>query len=361
MKKIRIFFGIPIVACALMMTSCGSAGDATVDAKKEVISEGVDTKIEITGYSEYDGPHKDLFLKEGDRIAVISPSALPSREQADAVIAGLKEWGYEPVEGKYVCTNPRTLQNCKEDLEWALNDPTIKGIFCVRGGYAASDVMDIMPEGAIAKAGKIIIGYSDISVYHSAWTVEGLSSIHSSMSATFMDLPEECVEPTKNMLKGNIPSYKCEASGFDKQGTAEGILIGGNLSTLMTSVNTWYDSTNTDKPYILFLEEVDADMMFIHRCLATLKHKGVLDNAKGIIFGEWVDFRTYCEVFDGSSRGGVFTSVADMITREFVNDLDVPVAFGFPAGHGERNFPLLMGEQVKLDVGEDGYTLEWGD
>ena len=363
MKKERLFFTIPVIACALLLAACGSGGsnDAVVEetAQGEIIDEGVDTEIEITEYSMYNGPHKERFLKKGDRIAVISPSALPSREQADAVINGLKEWGYEPVEGKYVCTDPRTLENCKEDLEWALTDPTIKAIFCVRGGYAASDVMDIMPQGLISGSGKIIIGYSDISVYHSAWTAEGLPSVHSSMSSTFMDLPEECKEPTERMLKGELPVYKCAASGFDKQGSAEGILIGGNLSTIMTSINTWYDSTNTDKPYILFLEEVDMENMFVHRCLTVLKHKGVLDNAAGIVFGEWVDYNTYCEEFSGSSRGGVFSSVMDMISKGFTDELDIPVAFGFPAGHGEKNYPLLMGEQVKLDVGQDGYTLEW--
>ncbi|MBR5091724.1 MAG: hypothetical protein IK093_20060 [Ruminiclostridium sp.] len=38
------------------------------------------------------------------------------QEQADTVIKGLKEWGYEPVEGKNVCAETRTLDDIMEDL-----------------------------------------------------------------------------------------------------------------------------------------------------------------------------------------------------------------------------------------------------
>ena len=97
----------------------------------------------------------------------------------------------------------------------------------------------------------------------------------------------------------------------------------------------------------------------MHRYLTWLKHAGVLDKAAGIVFGEWAYMKEYCETYTGNSRGGEFKSFADMISREFTKNLDIPVAFGFPAGHGERNYPLLMGERVKLDVTEDSFTLQW--
>ena len=40
-------------------------------------------------------------------------------------------------------------------------------------------------------------------------------------------------------------------------------------------------------------------------------------------------------------------------------DRDIPVAFGFPAGHGDANYPLLMGTKVKLAISEKSYSLEW--
>ena len=86
---------------------------------------------------------------------------------------------------------------------------------------------------------------------------------------------------------------------------------------------------------------------------------GVLDGAAGIVFGEFTMLPADDEANFGYIRGGAFTSVADMIHRAFLADLDVPVAFGFPAGHGAVNYPLLMGERVRLSVTGGSYTLAW--
>ena len=340
-----------------MLISCASQGNA--QQEDQPVSEGEDTKCEVT-YRPYSGNHEEVFLKAGDKIAVISPSALPSREQADAVINGLKEWGYEPVEGKHVCAETRTLDEILEDLEWALEDPEIKAIFCVRGGYGASEVADRMSLELIKNANKLIIGYSDITVYHSAWTTCGIPSIHACMSGTFEDFPESCFEAEEKILKGEIPSYVCESSSYCKQREAEGILIGGNLSTFLAVIDTAYDCTKTGRPYILFLEDVGEDVQHLHRYITILKHTGVLDNAAGIIFGEWTELPSDLSENVGKNRGGKYQSVADMITRQLMDDIDVPVAFGFPAGHGDVNYPLLMGEKAQLKVETETFTLIQG-
>ena len=357
MKKNVIILAVAAIMGCVIFAGC--AGSATVTNVNVTVDEGVDTKTEVTGYTDMTGKHTSYFPKEGDKVAVISPSALPTREQTDAVVKGLKDWGYVPVEGKYVCVEERTLDDCVEDLKWALTDPAIKAIYCVRGGHASSEVMDVIPKDLITTAKKPIIGYSDISVYHAAWTVAGLPSVHSSMSATFMDLPKECADVQQHMVKGEIPGYRCEGSPYDRQGIAEGMLIGGNISSFLTVLDTDYNPVNTGKPYILFLEDVNVDMEYVNRCMTILKHKGVLDNAAGLIFGEWIDVATECDTYSGNSRGGRFKSVADMVSRQFTNDLDIPVAFGFPAGHGTNNYPLLMGSEARLDVQDGSYTLDW--
>lgn len=329
------------------------------DGEDAYIDEGADTGIEISAYAEYSGSPAFCFLSAGDKIAVISPSALPSREQTEATVEGLRSWGYEPVEGKHVCPELRTLEECIEDMKWALESPEIKAIFCVRGGYGATEVMDALPEDLIAAAGKPIIGYSDVTAFHAAWTCAGLPSIYACMSAVFGDYPEECAAAEQRMMRGELPTYRCEANALCREGTAEGILIGGNLSTFVASLDTAYDSTKLDQPYLLFFEEVGENMQHIHRYLTVLKHRGVLDKAAGIIFGEWAELPADGKGNYGETRGGLFDSVADMISRQFLDDLDVPVAFGFPTGHGEFNYPLLFGAAARLEVNADSYTLSW--
>ncbi len=327
--------------------------------QKKLLTEGEDTRCEVV-YKPYIGKNKDMFLNEGDKIAVISPSSLPGREQTEAVMNGLKDWGYEPVEGKHVCVESCSLEDVLEDLEWALEDPEIKAIFCVRGGYGASEIADVLPLEMIRNTRKLIIGYSDITVYHSAWITNGVPSIHSCMSATFSDFPESCFEAEEKILKGEIPDYTCESNSYCQQGEATGTLIGGNLSTFTAVIGSAYDCTKTEEPYILFLEDVGEDIQHIHRYLTILKHAGVLDKASGIVFGEWTELPSDMADYSGSSRGGSYKSVADMIARQFINDIDIPVAFGFPAGHGDINYPLLMGETARIRVDHDHFTFALG-
>ena len=100
-------------------------------------------------------------------------------------------------------------------------------------------------------------------------------------------------------------------------------------------------------------------MQHIHRYLTILKHRDILDNAAGIVFGQWTELPADGQGNYGEARGGLFQSVAEMITRQLLKNFKVPVAFGFPAGHGDVNYPLLMGAEVKLDVNADSYTLSW--
>ena len=332
---------------------------APVYDSEEYIDEGADTGIRITGYTKYSGGPVEYFLSAGDRIAVITPSALAGEAQTESVMEGLRSWGFEPVMGRHVFPEQRTLEECMEDLRWALEDPDIKAIFCVRGGYGATEVLDVLEDDLIASACKPIIGYSDITAYHGAWTRAGLPSIHACMSAAFGEFPAACAEAEQRIMTGEIPSYECEADPCCRAGTAEGTLIGGNLATFTASVDTAYDSTKLTQPYILFLEEVGENMQHIHRYLTILKHKGILDRAAGIIFGEWTELPANGLGNYGEARGGLFRSVADMISRQFLNGVDVPVAFGFPAGHGDTNYPLLMGATAKLTVGGESYTLSW--
>lgn len=325
--------------------------------------EGIDVNIEITGYSTYQGEYPGLFLSPGDKVAVLSPSSLPSEEQLNKTIEGLSEWGFVPVAGQHVFEIGRTVEDCREDLITALNDPEIKAIFCVRGGYGSSEVMDIMTDdmiNLIRNSHKLIIGFSDITVYHSAWSVAGIPSVHATMSGAFTELSDTCIEAERNLIMGQVPSYRCDTDEYCIKGSAEGVLIGGNLSTMTAVINTAYDCTKAGKPYILFVEEVGEDIQHIHRFLEVLKHAGVLERASGIVFGEWTEIPSDFGGYGGDSRGGEFRSVEDMIAREFLKEYNKPVAFGFPAGHSDKvNYPLLMGQTARLSVTDSNYTLEW--
>ena len=129
--KFRRMLTITVSAMLIcsMLSGCVKKEDATTkpadtQAAEEdhLFSEGVDTPIEVTGYNQFTGADASCFLKAGDKVAVISPSSLPTRAQADATIDGLKKWGYVPVEGKYVCTADRTFGSLSQKRKNRLSD-----------------------------------------------------------------------------------------------------------------------------------------------------------------------------------------------------------------------------------------------
>lgn len=102
-----------------------------------------------------------------------------------------------------------------------------------------------------------------------------------------MDLPEDNADVEKRIPEGDIPACVCIKGSRYKAGGAEGILTGGTLLTFTSVLNTAYDATARQIPYVIFLEEAGEDLRHIHRYLTILKHFGLLERASGIIFGEW--------------------------------------------------------------------------
>ena len=119
-------------------------------------------------------------------------------------------------------------------------------------------------------------------------------------------------------------------------------LVGGNMSLVMSSIGTPYEIDIVNK--ILFLEDIGEDLECIDNFLMHLKLTGKLGKIRGLIFGRMVD----C-----IDRSGTRYSVKDIL-HDILNDIDVPMVWGFPSGHAERgdvNITLPIGVSVTLDAG----------
>lgn len=306
------------------------------------------------------------YLQAGDTVVVFSPSALPSQQQVDATVAGLREWGYIPVCSHHVCDSVRTLDDCYDDVMWALRHPAAKALFCVRGGFGSSEVMERIPLDTLRRYPKLLIGYSDITAMHLAWNKAGLPTLHASMSAAFTSLPDTCLRYEQAMLRGEMPSYTflpdttngSSPFGYNQEGEAEGILIGGNLSILKMSLCTDFCFLPSSEPYILLLEDVGGTWQNAFNDLSLLRHMGILSHAQAILYGDWVDMYSSLDDYSGTSRGGMFTSMEDLIHRQITtidNGHDapltnVPTAYGLPFGHGHFNYPLRLGQKVHVSI-----------
>jgi muramoyltetrapeptide carboxypeptidase len=154
----------------------------------------------------------------------------------------------------------------------------------------------------------------------------------------------------RSLLSGNSCNYEIPEHELNRSGKSTGMLAGGNLSVLFSLRGTLCD-LNTDNK-ILFIEDLDEYLYHIDRMMMNLKISGRLKNLKGLIVGEMTGIK---------DNNIPFGKNAYEIIKDAVNDYSYPVAFNFPAGHGDPNFPLILGRNITLDVKENISKIEFFD
>ena len=294
---------------------------------------------------------KPAYLNAGDKVALISPAYFTPMENVEKTVDVLRGWGLEPVvgpnvgkllHGKYAGTVEERLS----DIRWALQDPSIKAIICNRGGYGTIHLINLLSLDELKAANKWIVGFSDISTLHGLMNRSGVMSIHGTMSSFLANGgTDETSTLMRDLLMGRVPRYELPAHPQNIEGSASGILVGGNLCTIAPNVGSQADAT-MGRDIILFVEEVEEPMRNIDRQMRVLQMNGVFDRCKGIILGEFTNCDTDID----------YDSVEAML-HEMLEKYHIPVLCGFPAGHEDVNLPLVMGAPVTIDVRSDGATL----
>ena len=91
---------------------------------------------------------KPDYLKKGDRVAIVAPAGtLQGRHKAiEKAESLLKEWGLVPILGQhlFVQNNHFAGKDSERlsDFQWALDSAEIKAIWCARGGYGTTRIID---------------------------------------------------------------------------------------------------------------------------------------------------------------------------------------------------------------------------
>lgn len=294
------------------------------------------------------------FLKKGDKVALVSPAYNTPDSNTYNTAKVLKEWGFVPVIGDnvsklYMGKYSGTPEERANDFINAIRDTSIKAIICNRGGFGAMHLIDLINFDDIAKNPKWLVGFSEISTLHALEAKMGNMSIHGTMSAFIgksagRDAGSLLV---KDILLGNIPTYKIPANILNQKGHAKGILVGGNMASFVPLIGTPIDVYSRDS-IILFVEELEETMRNVDRMFSSLELRGIMGNVKGVIMGDFTDCDTDLDV-----------DSAQAMLAERLKKYNIPVISGFPAGHGNENLPLIMGAEVEMDVSDFGATLSF--
>ena len=285
------------------------------------------------------------YLKAGDKVALVSPAYWVPQDALKLAAETIRSWGLQPVIGPNtnnlnVNAYAGTADERAADLLWALEDDSIKAILCSRGGYGSIHLLNRIPLECYQQHPKWLIGHGDITILLYAVAGAGVMSIHGPMAFQIASSQEPATSLARNILFGTQPQYRIPGHAYNRIGRAEGILIGGNLTSYSAVVGTRYHLP-PKQDIILFIEEVEESLHSIDRLFYKLTLQPEFERVKGIIFGTFSSIRYDLQ----------YGSVEQMLIAH-LHEYDIPICCGFPVGSNSC-IPLIEGARCSLEVMTD--------
>jgi len=292
-------------------------------------------------------------LQPGDKVAIVALARKVDFTDLEPAIQILESWGLEVVLGKSVYESYHQFAGPDavrlNDFQVMLNNPAIKAIFSARGGYGTTRLLDQVDFTFFRQQPKWLIGFSDITALHCHVHNFALESIHGTMPVLFgKSGAENAIASLRTILFGDNINYTSPAHALNNNGTAQGVLIGGNLSLLASCIGTASDIDTTGK--ILFLEEIDEYLYNVDRMMVQLDRAGKLKNLAGLLIGFMTDMKDNAVPFGKN---------AYEIIAEHATPYDYPIGFNFPTGHEAENLALVCGRNAQLTVDSAGTILSY--
>lgn len=312
-----------------------------------------------------DGGHgkkriKPAALKPGDRVMMIAPASSPGQKGIDEAVRAVEKLGYEVVEAPHLRSENGFLAGTDDerlsDFHGAWVDDSIQGIWCVRGGYGATRLLQRIDWSLIESNPKVFIGYSDITALHnSIFENTGLITFHGPVGTS------EYTDYTKKHLRilsdgassetvirraaGNTeiavedPVYRFH---MIRKGRAIGMLAGGNLTLLASMCGTGFLPSFAGK--IVFLEDIGESPYRIDRMFVQLMQATDIDQAAAIVHG----------IYKGCGQDDPEKQSLMEVIGQTLGRLDIPQVYGLSFGHIDDQFTLPVGAYARIDT-ESGW------
>jgi len=297
---------------------------------------------------------KPRSLRPGDTIQFVTPASPLSAEKLEFMTRLLTEAGYKikiaPHAMEWDGYLAGTDQDRAADLQAAFDDPETDAVLCNRGGYGCSRILPLLDFERIANSGKMLIGFSDITMLHLALNNLGMPTVHGPMPLTLHYPREQWVyDSFLGALRGDLtqPEQAPKATTV-VGGVAEGKTVGGCMCLLTDSIGTPWALDTTDK--LLVIEDVDEMPHRIDAMFTQLVNTGLAERAAGFVIGEMTRTDEHVDEAIGGKPW-----------REIIKDrlapLGKPLIIDFPFGHAKNMLTVPFGIQARLDA--DACTLTY--
>lgn len=287
-------------------------------------------------------------LKQGEKICLIAPANAFREGGVNAFMQTFADSGFELEVQEDTAFKHGTPKERAEKLNRIFSKPENRAVFCLWGGYGSMTLLDFLDYDAIAENRPVFNGLSDITAMHIAIAQRtGLVTFHG--RTTIGDNPLSDAVKADLIKRISCPEAEFELANLDglpieviREGDAEGILTGGNLTLISRLMGTPYEIDTRGK--ILFIEDVREKPYRLHGMITQLKMGGKIDEAAGILLGRF----TGCD--NPNVTGSAMEAVLDAI-----GDVDVPIISNLNSGHEPDSLCLPLGKLCRF---KDGKVIE---
>jgi len=271
----------------------------------------------------------------------------------------LDYYGLIPIFGNSILAGSGFRTKSKEsrldDLHKLFADPTIDGIFCLRGGYGSASLLDGIDYSLIRNNPKVFVGYSDITAMHLAIQKKAnLVTFHGPvLLSNFTNYTDRYFQKAlfeSNAIgivqndKGKSGIRSIQPTRTITTGTARGRLTGGNLSLISALMGTEFEIDTNNS--ILFIEDVGEEPYRIDRMLNQLALSGKLKQASGIVVGLCSD----CGI---KSAPPPFDFALGDVLDSYIKPLGIPSFYGLMIGHtpDQATIPYSIEAEINAELG----------
>lgn len=292
---------------------------------------------------------KPLRLEKGDTIGIIAPAWSFDPDNFKRGVTKLCKLGFRLKYSQSIFNKYWSMagydQHRAEQINRMFADKEVRAIFCAKAGYGSIRTIPYLDRRVIRQNPKIFLGYSDITFLLAyLYKVANMVVFHGPVVSD--EIHEDMNSATLNYLLGAITQPRplgeisCSTLKPLKGGRATGILVGGNMSLIISTIGTRYEINTDDK--ILFLEDIGEELETIDSYLMHLRLAGKFRKVRGIIFGRMLN----CADYSGKKH------TIRSILEDILQHINIPIVYGFPSGHrisGDINVTLPLGVSVTID------------
>ncbi|MCT2581703.1 S66 peptidase family protein [Actinophytocola gossypii] len=282
-------------------------------------------------------------LRPGARVAVVAPAGPVPAEALDNGVTVLRDWGLEVTVGKHVLDRHPDLPHLAgrdadraADLQHAWCDPAVDAVICARGGYGSMRMVDLLDWPAMATAGpKVFTGSSDITALHAAIgdQLDVVTLFAPIIAGASFDASAQQYLHATLFEPETVRSLTGPTVATMNHGTATGVVVGGNLSLLSSTVGA---APAPPDGAIVLLEDVNEEPYQVDRMVTQLLRAGWFTGVAGIALGSWTGCGEPSQVYD--------------VLMDLLGGLGIPMVWELGFGHVPAQLTVPLGAEATLDA-----------